>query len=67
MEVPRSDSTDPLIFKISQIFNFHNFAEEQRIQIVSFHLDGPVLKWYQLMFCNNQLNTWLNFLHVLQL
>lgn len=45
----------------------HNTAEEQRLQIASFYLDGQVLSWYQWMFYNNQLNPWANFLHALQL
>lgn len=42
-------------------------AEEQRIPIASFYLDGPALSWYQWMFYNNQLTSWTNFLHALQL
>lgn len=58
MEVPRFDGTDPLgwIFKISQLFNFHNTVDEQRIQIASCYLGGPALSWYQWVLYNNQLN-----------
>lgn len=68
MEVPRFDVTGPLgwILKKSRFFNFHNTAKEQRIQIASFYLDGPVLSWYGWMFYNNQLLSWTDFLHALE-
>lgn len=69
MNVPGFDGTNPLarIFKIFKFFNFHNIAEEQRIQIASFYLDSPALSWYQWMFYNNQLTSWTNFVHALQI
>lgn len=31
---------------MDKVFNFHNIAEEQRIQIESFYLDSLALSWY---------------------
>lgn len=56
-----------LDLQISQFFNFHNTVEEQRIPGTSFYLGGPALSWHQWMFYNNQLSSWPNFLHALQL
>ncbi|MCI56834.1 hypothetical protein A2U01_0078085, partial [Trifolium medium] len=68
-DVPRFQGTDPLgwIFKISQFFAYHNTPEEERIIVASFYLDGAALAWYQWMYQNDQIVSWNQFLHALEL
>ncbi|KAK4259845.1 hypothetical protein QN277_006135 [Acacia crassicarpa] len=54
LDFPRFDGTDSRgwIFKATQFFNFHLTPAPQRLQIASFHMDGPALAWYQWTFNN---------------
>lgn len=54
LDIPRFDGRNPLgwIFKMSQLFDYQNTPEEERITVASFYLDGAALSWYQWMFCN---------------
>src|ERR1044072_4143482 len=68
LDVPRFDGTDATgwIFKISQFFTYHQTADEERITIASFYLEGPALAWYQWMHRNHQLVSWPQFLRALE-
>nr|DAD39263.1 TPA_asm: hypothetical protein HUJ06_013586 [Nelumbo nucifera] len=69
LNVPRFDGTDPFtwIFRIQQYFDFVGTAEDQRIQIVAFHLEGMASEWFQWMTNNNLLRDWTDFLHQVKL
>lgn len=55
------------IFKISQIFYYHGTLDNERLQVASFYLDGPILNWFQWMFYNDQLPSWSGFLQALEM
>ena len=42
LDIPRFDGRDPLgwIFKITQLFQYQNTSEEERITVASLYLDG---------------------------
>jgi len=69
LEVSRFDGNDPLgwIFKVNQFFDYHRIADEQRLHIASFYMEGEALSWYQWMHSNGQLLSWLVFLRALEL
>lgn len=49
LDVPHFNSSDTRwwIFKISQLFTYHQIPKEDRIIIASFYLDNVALSWYQ--------------------
>lgn len=69
LEVPKFDGTDPSswTFKIDEYFNFHQTPEDQRLRIVSFHIEGKASAWYQWVKANNLLTTWTDFLSKVKL
>ena len=69
LDVPRFDGSNPhgWIFKISQFFSYHQTPEEERITVASFYLDGAALAWYQWMYRNGQIVSWMQFLQALEL
>lgn len=48
LDIPRFNGSEVLswIFKINQFFDFHHTAEEQRLRIASFYMEGEALIWY---------------------
>ena len=68
LDIPRFDGRDLLgwIFKISQLFEYQNTPEEERITVASFYLDGAALSWYQWMFRNGFITSWSGFLQALE-
>ncbi|XP_028181354.1 uncharacterized protein LOC114368228 [Glycine soja] len=68
LDIPRFDGRDPMgwIFKISQLFEYQNTPEEERITVASFYLDGAALSWYQWMFRNGFITSWSGFLQALE-
>ena len=69
LEVQRFDSSNSLkwISRIDRFFNFHGKPDALRLQIVAFHLDGPVTVWYGLMENNNLISNWSSFLREVHL
>ncbi|XP_058782994.1 uncharacterized protein LOC131657638 [Vicia villosa] len=69
LDIPKFDGTDTLnwIFKITQFFDFHQTAEDQRLRTASFYMEGEALTWFQWMFSNGQLRSWQAFLQALEL
>ena len=68
LDIPRFDGRDPLgrIFKITQLFQYQNAPEEERITVASLYLDGAALNWYQWMFSNDFITSWEGFLQALE-
>jgi len=54
------------IFKISQFFDYHNTSDEERITVASFYMDSPTLSWFQWMFKNGLITSWLSLLQALE-
>lgn len=68
LDIPRFDGHDPLgwIFKITQLFQYQDTPEEERITVASLYLDGAALSWYQWMFSNGFITSWEGFLQALE-
>ena len=68
LDIPRFDGRDPLgwIFKITQLFQYQNTPEEDRITLASLYLDGAALSWYQWMHSNGLITSWTTFLEALE-
>lgn len=68
IDIPRFDGRDPLgwIFKLTQLFQYHNTPEEERVTVASLYLDGTTLSWYQWMFSNGLITSWESFLEALE-
>ncbi|XP_028230859.1 uncharacterized protein LOC114411353 [Glycine soja] len=68
IDIPRFDGRDPLgwIFKITQLFQYQNTPEDERITVASLYLDGAALSWYQWMYINWLITTWNGFLQALE-
>lgn len=68
LDISRFDGRDPMdwIFKISQLFEYQNTSEEERITVALFYLDGATLSWYQWMFRNGFITSWSGFLQSLE-
>ncbi|XP_043725460.1 uncharacterized protein LOC122672017 [Telopea speciosissima] len=69
LDFPRFDGNDPLgwIFKAERFFDFHHTAEDHRLLISSFHMDGRALQWFQWMFRSGQFSTWPAFTQALEI
>ena len=68
LDIPRFDGRDPLgwIFKITQLFQYQNTPEEDRITVASLYLDDAALSWYQWMYSNGLITSWNAFLEALE-
>ena len=67
LDFPRFNGTNPSgwIFKANQFFDFHQTPQPQRMQIASFHMDGPALAWFQWAHTNHPYTTWEAFTEAL--
>ncbi|XP_061356960.1 uncharacterized protein LOC133301350 [Gastrolobium bilobum] len=68
LEFPRFNGSDPSgwLFKATQFFDFHNTPQHQKLQITSFHMDGPALAWFQWMHSNYPFHDWNEFTQALE-
>ncbi|KAH0650224.1 hypothetical protein KY284_030136 [Solanum tuberosum] len=57
----RGENTEAWIVQAEHYFNFYKIEEDQKLNVVSFYLDGEALEWYQWLFRNNQLIDWMYF------
>lgn len=69
VDVPRFSDTDAKdwVFKIKEFFDIYGIPTEQRIKIVSFHMDGLVYAWYKWIVKNSLVQNWVEFLKALLL
>lgn len=69
LEVPRFNGSNPeaWIFAIEEYFNLYRTSEEQRLQIISFNMDGETAEWFRWMKRNNMVSTWEKFLDSVKL
>ncbi|OIT26328.1 hypothetical protein A4A49_57860, partial [Nicotiana attenuata] len=63
VEIGRFHGENPeaWIFQAQRYFDFYKIAENQRLTIASFYLDGDALEWYRWLFRNKQLVDWEHF------
>lgn len=55
VSMPRFDGTDAegWLYQVRRYFIFNKTPEEQKLLIVSFHLDGIARKWFTWMEASN--------------
>ncbi|XP_077226272.1 uncharacterized protein LOC143859450 [Tasmannia lanceolata] len=63
LDFPRFSGGDPTawLFKVAQFFSFHQTPENQKLLMVSFHMEGSAASWFQWMSNSNQLRSWQEF------
>ncbi|KAJ4936185.1 hypothetical protein NE237_005536 [Protea cynaroides] len=68
LNLPRFDGADPIgwISKASWFFDFHSAADDQRLQISSFYMDGAALRWFQGIHRTTPFSTWTAFTRSLE-
>ncbi|KAH0781188.1 hypothetical protein KY290_000786 [Solanum tuberosum] len=49
------------ISQAEQYFDFYEIAENHKLSLASYYLDGAALTWYQWLFQNKQLVDWEHF------
>ena len=68
MDFPIFDGYDVLqwIFEAKQFFNYYNTSDEQRLTIVTVHMEKDVVPWFQMMSTSNSFPTWVTFTQALE-
>lgn len=63
LDVPKFSGTNTpaWIFKISQFLDYHHTLEDEHLQVALFYIEGTALSWFQWMYSNNQLSSWVSF------
>ena len=63
LDFPRFEGGDPSewILKSQQFFNYFGTLEEQKLEIVSFHMEGKALTWYYWLKESSPVATWEEF------
>ena len=64
LEVPKFNGKDPesWIFAIHEYFDLLGTANDQRLKVVGFNLEGDAAKWFRWMLRNNLITNWDGFL-----
>ncbi|XP_040996196.1 uncharacterized protein LOC121242393 [Juglans microcarpa x Juglans regia] len=64
---PAFDGTDPngWIYRVNQFFLFHNTLPQHRLRLVSFHMEGKALTWFQDLDESGMLADWETFIKAL--
>ncbi|KAF5480441.1 hypothetical protein F2P56_001190 [Juglans regia] len=67
LDFPVFDGEDPhaWLYKIKQFFIFHNTLPEHRLRLVSIHMAGKALIWFQGLDESGLLGEWEEFVHAL--
>lgn len=67
LEMPRFDGFEPQdwVFKVERFMRFNGVHEEEKVELVSFHLDGSALQWYHKLSRNNRDLSWRFFVQAL--
>ncbi|KAL9441095.1 hypothetical protein AB3S75_019712 [Citrus x aurantiifolia] len=63
LHFPNCNGLDPYgwIYRAEQYFEYQNIAEEQQVQLASFHLEGAALQWYRWITKTKGSVTWTKF------
>ncbi|XP_011027642.1 PREDICTED: transposon Ty3-G Gag-Pol polyprotein [Populus euphratica] len=63
LSFPKFSGNDPTgwVYKAEQFFEFQNIANDQRVQLASFHLEGLALQWHRWLTKYKGTLTWLEF------
>ncbi|XP_038722067.1 uncharacterized protein LOC120014221 [Tripterygium wilfordii] len=68
LEFPRFDGTNTLewISKSEQFFHLFHTSEAQKVELASYHLDGPAWQWYQWATSDSVFASWTLFARSLE-
>ncbi|OIS96600.1 hypothetical protein A4A49_20454 [Nicotiana attenuata] len=63
VEMPRfhGDNPESWVFAAERYFDFYYIAEDHKLSLASFYLDGEAREWYRWLFRNKQLSDWPSF------
>lgn len=63
--MPIFDGTDAKhwLYAVRRYFIFNKVPEDQKLLIVSFHVDGLARKWFAWLEASNILSNWPNFVN----
>ncbi|KAG2666849.1 hypothetical protein I3843_15G081700 [Carya illinoinensis] len=69
LDFPIFTGDNPLgwLYKVNQFFSFHNTLPQHRLRLVSFHVEGKALVWFQDLDESGVLSTWEAFVQALLL
>ncbi|XP_042946164.1 uncharacterized protein LOC122279545 [Carya illinoinensis] len=67
IDFPTFDGDDPQgwLYKVKQFFAFHNTLPHHRLRLVSFHMVGKALVWFQGLDESGLLTEWDDFVNAL--
>lgn len=68
MDFPRfMEGDDPLgwVYKAEHYFEFFNIEDSKKVKMVSFHMEGEALQWFQWEKCLTNYSTWEDFIKIL--
>jgi hypothetical protein len=68
LDFPKFDGTDPnnWVLKAQQFFAYGQIAENQRVPIAYFHMEGKALQWYNWLMESGSVRSWEEFLVALE-
>jgi len=66
---PKFDGTDPnnWVLKAQQFFAYGQIAENQRVPIAYFHMEGKALQWYNWLMESGSIRSWEEFVVALKI
>lgn len=68
LDFPKFDGTDPnnWVLKAQQFFAYGQIAENQRVPIAYFHMEGKALQWYNWLMESGSVRSWEEFVVALK-
>jgi len=63
LDFPRFDceDSDGWCYKATQFFEYYAMANQQKLNLAAFHMEGKALIWFQELRSTNNLNSWIEF------
>lgn len=67
VDFPRFEGTEVLnwIYKAETYINYYWILDEERVELASIHLDGPVIPWFQMMRKTKTVTNWADLIRAL--
>lgn len=59
------DNPHGWLFKVNHFFTYHNIPTQNRLRLVSLHMEGKVLVWFQDLEQSGRISTWDAFVNAL--
>ncbi|XP_038687346.1 uncharacterized protein LOC119996729 [Tripterygium wilfordii] len=69
LDFPRFDGTNPLdwVSKAEQFFHLFQTNETQKVEIASYHFDGPAWQWFQWATSAHPFPSWSDFARAIEI